>query len=747
MKPAPSVLPPKPPLRWRTHRLERSLGEHAAAWARLHERLPLQHPMLDARYVDTLLKHYGDGGEHLCVLEGNDGHEAMAILRRSGPFTWASFMPAQTQVGPHLLRSIDQAAGLARALPGWVAAVELLCVDPAITANPEPGAGMPECLPQALTVNVDIDGDFDQYWSKRPAKLRDRIRKLERNIPSDLGAPRLVNCTGTSVREAVRRYAALECAGWKAQAGTALTPGGAQEAFYVELLERFSDTGECHVLELWFGERLVASRLLLARSGCLAILKTTFDEGFRRHGPGRLLLARLIQFAHTQRDIQRVEFCTNANHDQMYWVTGQRQVCHWTLYRNTSVSGAHRLLRSVLRAWRRNRSTDAFPSLENPENDAQTVTVYRSFTELPRGASQLLDEQAGADFGRTAEWFAQVETRVFGGFAGTPETTPSPPEATVCYLVLSSDGAVTAVVPLVQRSIRGRAFVSSLTSMYTALYAPAIEPWIGPVDLLPLVRALREEIKSLTSIAISPIDLTAPSIRTLHAALVLDGFAVFRYFCFANWTLTSPPAWPDYLAARPGALRTSIQRSSRRLAGMGAKTEIFSRPEDAERALMAFQHVYARSWKVPEPFPEFIPGLVDLCARKGWLRMGVVWLGEKPIAAQLWIVANGRAAIFKLAYDEAYRRLGAGTALTAHLMKNAIEHERVYEVDYLIGDDAYKRDWMNQRKERWGLVAFNPRTLGGAVGALGEATGRAVKPWLRSLPAWRDGVSVRSEKP
>jgi ribosomal protein S18 acetylase RimI-like enzyme len=282
--------------------------------------------------------------------------------------------------------------------------------------------------------------------------------------------------------------------------------------------------------------------------------------------------------------------------------------------------------------------------------------------------------------------------------------------------------------------------------MYTALYAPAVEPWIGPVDLLPLVRALREQIKPLTSITISPIDLTAPSIRTLHAALVLDGFTVFPYFCFANWTFTSPPGWPEYLAARPGALRTSIHRASRRLAGMGAITEVLSRPDDAERALMAFQHVYARSWKVPEPFPEFIPGLVELCARKGWLRMGVVWLGEQPIAAQLWIVANGRAAIFKLAYDEAYKRLGAGTALTAHLMKNAIEQDRVYEVDYLIGDDAYKRDWMNRRRERWGLVAFNPRTIGGAIGALGEATGRAVKPWLRSLPVWRDGVSVGSEK-
>ncbi len=37
-------------------------------------------------------------------------------------------------------------------------------------------------------------------------------------------------------------------------------------------------------------------------------------------------------------------------------------------------------------------------------------------------------------------------------------------------------------------------------------------------------------------------------------------------------------------------------------------------------------------------------------------------------------------------------------------------HRIVLDVDYLTGDDPYKKDWMTHRRERWGITAFNPRT-------------------------------------
>lgn len=44
-------------------------------------------------------------------------------------------------------------------------------------------------------------------------------------------------------------------------------------------------------------------------------------------------------------------------------------------------------------------------------------------------------------------------------------------------------------------------------------------------------------------------------------------------------------------------------------------------------------------------------------------------------------------------------------------MQHVLEVDKVDEADYLSGDDAYKKDWMSRRRERWGLLTLNPRPL------------------------------------
>ena len=57
----------------------------------------------------------------------------------------------------------------------------------------------------------------------------------------------------------------------------------------------------------------------------------------------------------------------------------------------------------------------------------------------------------------------------------------------------------------------------------------------------------------------------------------------------------------------------------------------------------------------------------------------------------------------------------AGTLLTAFLMAHTLDNDKVREVDYMIGDDAYKKGWMSHRRERWGIIAYNPSTPRGLL--------------------------------
>lgn len=65
----------------------------------------------------------------------------------------------------------------------------------------------------------------------------------------------------------------------------------------------------------------------------------------------------------------------------------------------------------------------------------------------------------------------------------------------------------------------------------------------------------------------------------------------------------------------------------------------------------------------------------------------------------------------------------------AALMEHAMDIDQVSEVDYLAGDEPYKADWMSHRRERIGLIAFDPFRWSGLVAAALHFAGQ----WRRRL--------------
>ena len=173
---------------------------------------------------------------------------------------------------------------------------------------------------------------------------------------------------------------------------------------------------------------------------------------------------------------------------------------------------------------------------------------------------------------------------------------------------------------------------------------------------------------------------------------------------------------------------------NKRFAAAGGSMEIVTTADRVEQAIEEFYEVYSASWKSPEPYPDFVPSLIRLLVSAGKLRLGIAHLNGKPIAAQLWIVAEDKASIYKVAYHEEYSRFSPGTILTSYLMRHVIETDKVTEVDFLIGDDKYKQIWMSHRRERWGIIAYNPGTIIGFALLMKESTGRLVKKVATRLP-------------
>lgn len=353
-----------------------------------------------------------------------------------------------------------------------------------------------------------------------------------------------------------------------------------------------------------------------------------------------------------------------------------------------------------------------------------TTSIVATVDDLPPPARRLLEQSESMGVQLGLSWIRNFCAH------GLPGGT------VVQFHILWRRDRVLAVLPIIDRPARhgGPGRLEALSNYYTCVYSPSVATAVTPDDLASLFRTIRTGRHRPGSLHFAPLDLSRPETGLLRDALERSGLATFGYFCFGNWFLQCRDlSWPAYLASRTSKLRSNIKRMHKKLTGDGGTLEVVTGGERLEAAIAAYWQVYRASWKQDEPFPDFIDGLMRTCADRGWLRLGLAWLEGKPIAAQLWIVANGKADIYKVAYDEAFKAYTAGTVLTAYMMEHVLSRDQVQEVDYLMGDDAYKRVWMSGRRERWGLVAYDSATLAGSLGLVREAAGRIVKAF-RPVP-------------
>lgn len=705
--------------RWEVVRLARSLGDWAPLWDDLNARLHVAHPLLDSRFVDALLQHFGDGSEYLCIDRSQpaEAPSGMLILRPGRAGHWLSFCPSQAQISPTLLVDGTLLTELFSCLPGRAFVIDLLNLDPSYQLPQLPGDMAHRVMDHAVTINVRAVGGFESYWRERSNKLMQNVRRYGKRLHTQGIEPvfRLIE-QPAEMPAALFRFGELESAGWKGKEGTAVHGDNTQGAFYRDLLQHFARTGQATVCEYWFGQRLAASRLRLAGPAMSVMLKTSYDENLAEFAPGQLLLQRLLQHEFGLLESHDVEFYTNASKEQLAWATGHRSIRHVTVYRTAWLLALHDGLK-LARQWLQ-------PVRVQPHEAAGHNTIRVSeranFEALSAAERQRLQQAETHCLDLGLAWYQNFSATI------TQE------HASGCLLVAEAGGALQSLLPLRLMRSPGRCEAHAWANFYTWLYAPLLAPLASDATLASMLNYLAARAEAPALLRLAPMDPEAASFALIERGMRRAGWLPFRYFCFGNWYFERQgQSWQDYLASRPGELRSTLNRKGKRFLAADGQLEVICGNDDLEAAIAAYQAIYAASWKRPEPYPEFIPGLIRTAAAKGWLRLGIARLGQQPIAAQIWLVAHGTANIYKLAYDETQDSYSAGSLLTAHLMQHVIEQDAVEVVDFLSGDDPYKTQWMSARRERWGLVAYNPRTLQGVLGWLRELLGRGLRRYWR----------------
>lgn len=355
------------------------------------------------------------------------------------------------------------------------------------------------------------------------------------------------------------------------------------------------------------------------------------------------------------------------------------------------------------------------------------VRIYGRFEDLRPAHEKMFAEASRVDgIFSSLPWFRLLfKTTCAGSAQLRIFSVESDATGHVPYCVLTMCYQIATAGWLRPRILTG------LTNYYTSLFHPISSATDQDTQnhFNLLAQAIAADSPSWDMIDLHPMAIDAPLFDSIRVAFRHAGMATQSYFCFGNWYLNvRGRTYQEYFDCLPSKLRNTLTRKTRQLEGSHRlRIEILSELADVAKGIAAYEKIYRASWKNSESYPAFMPGLIQLCAENGWLRMGLAYVDNQPAAAQLWIVSNSKAEIYKLAYDEQFAALSIGSILTAHMMQHAIDIDRVQSVDYLTGDDAYKQDWMSHRRERWGIVAFNLRTLHGIISAGKHIGGRLIK--------------------
>jgi hypothetical protein len=333
------------------------------------------------------------------------------------------------------------------------------------------------------------------------------------------------------------------------------------------------------------------------------------------------------------------------------------------------------------------------------------MTIYRNpdFRRLPSQLAAIFDGGASGSFFSLPGWYDLMARH------GVPEGTE--------ILAYTDERPASAMAILAQTVVEGSGrSLASLTNAHSlehgVLCAKHSDIGAGLAAAVSEICSERPRWDRLTFFELDPRD---PSCPRLAAALRAAGLLVEYSFSSGTWyEETGGLNFADYLAARPSQLRNTWRRKRRSLDRSRRLTKRFVGQDiGIDEAIGHYQAIYQESWKPPESFPDFVPGLIRLADELGALRLGLYYVDQRPAAAQFWIVWNGRAVICKLAHDKRFDELSLGTLLTMDMFERVLAEDRPVEISLGRGDDPYKKLWLPKRRERWGVVAANPRTLRG----------------------------------
>jgi len=177
-------------------------------------------------------------------------------------------------------------------------------------------------LPIAASANPTSDKATQPPWlvGTRP-KFRSHLRRAKRQL-EEQGTLELKHYSAADP-VALEKFYALEASGWKGEEGTAIKCDPRTRQFYDAVAQAATRDGYLSLDFLELNGKPIAGHFGFNLRGRYFLAKAGYDEAFRRHGPGQLLVNEILNQT-PERGLREFDFVGPATWDESRWASARR---------------------------------------------------------------------------------------------------------------------------------------------------------------------------------------------------------------------------------------------------------------------------------------------------------------------------------------------------------------------------------------------------------------------------------------
>ena len=167
---------------------------------------------------------------------------------------------------------------------------------PALPADdPAASARRTVTAPRAISPIVETTGAFEDWRAVSKKRWGAPLERFRRKMGREHELRITVNAPPADLAAELERGFAVEGSGWKGREGTAIVSRPETERFYRAIAERFHARGELACSSIELDGRMIAWDLSLLHDGRVFLVKTGYDEEFRRFAPGLVLRLCVVE--------------------------------------------------------------------------------------------------------------------------------------------------------------------------------------------------------------------------------------------------------------------------------------------------------------------------------------------------------------------------------------------------------------------------------------------------------------------